>query len=145
MHYLHPTGLPLFELSSKADEALRMALDEINARYSRHYLYRVSKATVTRVGGMAHLFLPGCLQWVFNQTILSRDLHPLTLHPLKLQQFLNTGAIQNYNWIWIMNEFVVMNKHEFFHLKKYSSPWKLNLCRLKVYFTKTFGWRTHEE
>ncbi|MCI4393807.1 hypothetical protein PGIGA_G00161690 [Pangasianodon gigas] len=42
-------GLPLFELSSKADEALRMALDEINTRYARHHLYRVSKATVTRV------------------------------------------------------------------------------------------------
>ncbi|KAK3511156.1 hypothetical protein QTP70_032148 [Hemibagrus guttatus] len=42
-------SLPLFELSSKADEALRMALDEINARYARINLYRVSKASVTRV------------------------------------------------------------------------------------------------
>ncbi|KAI5089962.1 secreted phosphoprotein 24 precursor [Silurus meridionalis] len=42
-------GLPLFELSSKVDEALRMALDEINVRFARHHLYRVSKATVTKV------------------------------------------------------------------------------------------------
>ncbi|TSK17951.1 Secreted phosphoprotein 24 [Bagarius yarrelli] len=42
-------GLPLFELSSKADDALRLAMDEINTRYARHYLYRVSKASVTRV------------------------------------------------------------------------------------------------
>ncbi|KAM9454223.1 secreted phosphoprotein 24 isoform 2-T2 [Clarias gariepinus] len=42
-------GLPLFELSSKADDALRMALDEINTRFARYHLYRVSKATVTKV------------------------------------------------------------------------------------------------
>ncbi|XP_053471099.1 secreted phosphoprotein 24 [Ictalurus furcatus] len=49
LQYLGGSGLPLFELSSKADDALRMALDEINARYARLHLYRVSKATVTRV------------------------------------------------------------------------------------------------
>ncbi|KAG7315901.1 hypothetical protein KOW79_020767 [Hemibagrus wyckioides] len=49
LHCLGGLGLPLFELSSKADEALRMALDEINARYARLNLYRVSKASVTRV------------------------------------------------------------------------------------------------
>ncbi|XP_062866744.1 secreted phosphoprotein 24 [Trichomycterus rosablanca] len=43
------SGLPLFDLTSKADEALRMALDEINTRYAQHHLYRVAKASVTRV------------------------------------------------------------------------------------------------
>ncbi|XP_066517138.1 secreted phosphoprotein 24 [Hoplias malabaricus] len=43
------SGLPLFELSSKADRALRMALDEINTRYARIRLYKVSKASVKKV------------------------------------------------------------------------------------------------
>ncbi|XP_067261335.1 secreted phosphoprotein 24 isoform X1 [Chanodichthys erythropterus] len=42
-------GLPLFELSSKADDALQMALDQINARYARNHLYRVSKASLKRI------------------------------------------------------------------------------------------------
>ncbi|XP_051743861.1 secreted phosphoprotein 24 [Ctenopharyngodon idella] len=42
-------GLPLFELSAKADDALQMALDQINARYARNHLYRVSKASVKRI------------------------------------------------------------------------------------------------
>ncbi|XP_067297624.1 secreted phosphoprotein 24 isoform X2 [Pseudorasbora parva] len=42
-------GLPLFELSSKADDALQMALNQINARYARNHLYRVSKASVKRI------------------------------------------------------------------------------------------------
>ncbi|XP_017567602.1 secreted phosphoprotein 24 [Pygocentrus nattereri] len=46
---LAASGLPLFELSTKADGALRMALDEINTRYARHHLYRVSKASVKKV------------------------------------------------------------------------------------------------
>ncbi|XP_027012344.1 secreted phosphoprotein 24 [Tachysurus fulvidraco] len=49
LQFLGGLGLPLFELSSKADDALRMALDKINARYARTHLYRVSKASVTRV------------------------------------------------------------------------------------------------
>lgn len=46
---LSASGLPLFELTSKADGALRTALDEINTRYARQRLYRVSKASVKRV------------------------------------------------------------------------------------------------
>ncbi|XP_072513820.1 secreted phosphoprotein 24 [Salminus brasiliensis] len=46
---LSASGLPLFELSSKADGALRTALDEINTRYARQRLYRVSKASVKKV------------------------------------------------------------------------------------------------
>ncbi|XP_056314769.1 secreted phosphoprotein 24 [Danio aesculapii] len=42
-------GLPLFELSSKADDALQIALNEINAHYTRIHLYRVSKASVTKI------------------------------------------------------------------------------------------------
>ncbi|XP_059410125.1 secreted phosphoprotein 24 [Carassius carassius] len=42
-------GFPLFELSSKADDALQMALTQINARTARNYLYRVSKASVKRI------------------------------------------------------------------------------------------------
>lgn len=48
---INPTGLPLFDLTNKVEEALRTALDEINARYARHHLYRVAKASVTRVCG----------------------------------------------------------------------------------------------
>ncbi|KTG07573.1 hypothetical protein cypCar_00009002 [Cyprinus carpio] len=42
-------GFPLFELSSKADDALQMALTQINARIARNHLYRVSKASVKRI------------------------------------------------------------------------------------------------
>ncbi|KAG9262548.1 secreted phosphoprotein 24 [Astyanax mexicanus] len=46
---LSASGLPLFELTSKADGALRTALDEINTHYARQRLYRVSKASVKKV------------------------------------------------------------------------------------------------
>ncbi|KAI2668455.1 Secreted phosphoprotein 24 [Labeo rohita] len=42
-------GFPLFELNSKADDALQMALSQINARIARNHLYRVSKASVKRI------------------------------------------------------------------------------------------------
>ncbi|XP_051983477.1 secreted phosphoprotein 24 [Xyrauchen texanus] len=49
LQVLGGSGLPLFELSSKADDALRMALNQINARYARLHLYRVSKASVKKI------------------------------------------------------------------------------------------------
>lgn len=42
-------GFPLFELSSKADDVLHMALHQINARIARNHLYRVSKASVKKI------------------------------------------------------------------------------------------------
>ncbi|XP_043102194.1 secreted phosphoprotein 24 [Puntigrus tetrazona] len=42
-------GFPLFELSSKADDVLQTALNQLNARIDRTNLYRVSKASVKRI------------------------------------------------------------------------------------------------
>lgn len=86
----HLTGLPLFELSSKADEALRMALDEINARYARINLYRVSKASVTRVGGIAgYIYLAVTLQsnHFIQRSVSSSSSRPAT----SLAMFSNTN------------------------------------------------------
>ncbi|XP_073699417.1 secreted phosphoprotein 24 [Garra rufa] len=49
LQVLGSLGFPLFELSSKADDALQMALNQINARTARNHLYRVSKASVKRI------------------------------------------------------------------------------------------------
>ncbi|XP_076847969.1 secreted phosphoprotein 24 [Brachyhypopomus gauderio] len=43
------SGLPLFDVASKADGALQKALDEINTGFAQQYLYRVFKASITRV------------------------------------------------------------------------------------------------
>ncbi|XP_026878122.2 secreted phosphoprotein 24 [Electrophorus electricus] len=43
------SGFPLFDVASKADGALQMAMDEINTSLSQRYLYRVFKASVTKV------------------------------------------------------------------------------------------------
>ncbi|XP_016382711.1 LOW QUALITY PROTEIN: secreted phosphoprotein 24-like [Sinocyclocheilus rhinocerous] len=42
-------GFPLFKLSSKADDALQIALNRINARIATNHLYRVSKADAKRI------------------------------------------------------------------------------------------------
>ncbi|KAK2908907.1 hypothetical protein Q8A67_004744 [Cirrhinus molitorella] len=42
-------GFPLFTLSSKADDALQIALNQINAQTARNHLYRVSKASVKKI------------------------------------------------------------------------------------------------
>ncbi|XP_016363637.1 secreted phosphoprotein 24 [Sinocyclocheilus anshuiensis] len=42
-------GFPLFKLSLKADDALQIALNRINARIATNHLYRVSKASVKRI------------------------------------------------------------------------------------------------
>ncbi|XP_030635662.1 secreted phosphoprotein 24 [Chanos chanos] len=49
LQVLGGSGVPLFQLSTKADEGLRMALDQINTHHARVRLYKVSRASVKRV------------------------------------------------------------------------------------------------